>query len=85
MTTTTPTAGPLDRRTNRPSVWSAFLPLLAGVVALIVALVLIVVIRPLGWRLLATIALWVVGCGGAHRVRGRGRRVVGRSDARVGR
>ena len=61
MTTTTPTAGPLDRRTDRPSVWSVFLPLLAGVVALIVALVLIVVIRPLGWRLLATIALWVVG------------------------
>jgi hypothetical protein len=37
------------------------IPFLAGVVAMIFALVLIVVIRPLGWRLLAAVLAWIPG------------------------
>jgi hypothetical protein len=46
-------------------------PFLAGLVALIVALVLVVVIRPLGWRLLAALLFVDLRRRGAHRVRER--------------
>jgi hypothetical protein len=61
MRPTKPTAGSPDRSTRWPWLWSVVVPFLAGVVAMIGALVLIVVIRPLGWRLLATLLLWIAG------------------------
>ena len=46
---------------RRPAAWSVLAWLLGGALALIGALVVIVVIRPLGWRLLATLLLWLAG------------------------
>ena len=57
---TTPTADSPGRRPRR-RVWSVVVSGLAGVVAMILALVLIVVIRPLGWRFLAAALLWIPG------------------------
>lgn len=60
---TTQTA-PTSDSPSRPIwrwVWLVVLPGLAGIAATIGALVLIVVIRPLGWRLLAALLLWIVG------------------------
>lgn len=57
----TPTPDSHSRRPNRQRVWSVLVSFLAGLVATIAALVLIVVIRPLGWRLLTTALLWIPG------------------------
>ena len=61
---TTPTIPPGDLSRRSPNLARGLIvvvPFFAGVAAMIVALVGIVVIRPLGWRLLATFLLWIPG------------------------
>ena len=59
---TSPTTGGLPSRPpERPVVWSVVAPLLVAVTAMIGGLVLIVVIRPFGWRLLAALPPWILG------------------------
>ena len=79
---TAPPAVPPERSPKRPWLSSVVLPGVAGIVAIIGALILIVVIRPLGWRLLATGLLWVMGVAGLivssdglDQVRGRSGRL----------
>lgn len=58
---TTPTAGLPRGAPRRSVVWSVFVPFLAALTLMSLGLVLIVVIRPFGWRLLATLFLSILG------------------------
>jgi hypothetical protein len=60
-TQSTPTAGPPSRRSKRPRVSFVGVPFLAGLVALIVALVLVVVIRRWDGVCSRRCCLWISG------------------------